>query len=308
MSDAVFSARFTPNSSLVVDATTFDVNADIFDGTGAYSGFDVAPGDLVFLDCFPSISNPNTVARYKVLSLSMATAGMVDARLKFYDEGAIVDPGEVAGNPGFICRASAINGLAFHAAPTIHTLPDYVIQYARNVENLRTVDHLLTPLTIKLDGSDVTSEATELNFTGSGVTAVETSPGKIDITVTSGSGTPSEGDPIATLVSTTGYQSVKSIPIPSNSAVSVEMKVVAYQEDGANVAMFKRTGLFYRVGTGSVQVAGQTWLSDQTIKTDSGMDVSYDLGPNSVALMVKNSSADPTKWVGGCSKVSAPGP
>ena len=52
MSDIVFSAGFTPNSSTQLTATTFQVSADVADGLGFFSGFDVMVGDSVFLDTF----------------------------------------------------------------------------------------------------------------------------------------------------------------------------------------------------------------------------------------------------------------
>lgn len=141
--DVRFSAKFTPNSAIVVSPTVFTVVASIFDGLGVFSGLDVLLNDIVYLDCFPSISNPNTVIRYKVTQINSLTPSIINVRLTFDDTGTAVDPGEVAGNPGFICRPSSGNNLAFHAAPSLHNIPDYVVQYARNIENIATIDGLL---------------------------------------------------------------------------------------------------------------------------------------------------------------------
>lgn len=140
MSDPIFSARFTPNSSTPVDADTFDVQASIYDGTGQFSGLDIQVGDIVFLDCFPSISNPNSICKFVIDSIITPHAFNPTVRMSFNDTGVVVDPGEVAGNPGFICRSSGMNPVAFHAAPTLHTFPDYVVQYARNIETIGIIE------------------------------------------------------------------------------------------------------------------------------------------------------------------------
>jgi hypothetical protein len=140
MASPIFSARFTPNNSTPVSADEFDVNASIFDGTGEFSGFDVAVNDVVFLDAFPSLSALNTVARYKVIDVISSGSSLVDVRLKWDDSGSIVDPGEITGTVGFISRSSLTDRFAWHAAPTIHGIPDYVIQYARNKELYSTID------------------------------------------------------------------------------------------------------------------------------------------------------------------------
>lgn len=140
MAAPIFSARFEPTSSTPVSATQWDVLANIYDGTGEFSGLDVALNDMVFLDCFPSLSALNTVGRYKVILVNALTVGTADVRLEWNDDGPIVDPSEVLNTFGFISRASLINGLAWHAAPTIHNLPDYVVQYARNKELKTEID------------------------------------------------------------------------------------------------------------------------------------------------------------------------
>lgn len=140
MADLVFAGRFTPNSSSTISSTVFDVNASIFDGTGVFSGFDIQVNDVVYLDAFPSISAPNSIARFKVTQLNSLGASVVDVRLEWDDDGAIVDPAECTGTQGFISRASSTDRFAWHAAPTLHSIPDYVIQYARNKELFSTID------------------------------------------------------------------------------------------------------------------------------------------------------------------------
>lgn len=140
MSDLVFSARFTPNSSATISSTVFDVAASVFDGTGVFSGLDVAVNDVVYIDAFPSISAPNTIARFKVTQINSQGPSSVNVRLTWDDSGTVVDPGECTGTQGFISRATVTDRFAFHAAPTLHSIPDYVIQYSRNKELVSTIE------------------------------------------------------------------------------------------------------------------------------------------------------------------------
>ena len=140
MSTTVFSARFTPTGSTPVNATDFNVIANLFDGTGEFGGADVQVNDIVYLDTFNSITAPNSISKFKVVSITSFTSNTIHAKLRYDDTGPVVDPSEVIGNPGYICRSSPTDGLAFHAAPTIHTFYDYITQIARNKENLAKLD------------------------------------------------------------------------------------------------------------------------------------------------------------------------
>ncbi len=144
MSNSVFNARFTPTASSALSADEFQVVANIFDGTGAYSALDVALDDVVFLDTFNSITAPSTVSRYTVQSIITASISSVELVLKYADTGTPVDPGEITGNPGFVGRASAIQTLAYHAAPSLHTFPDYLTQYARNYDSFIKLEAALS--------------------------------------------------------------------------------------------------------------------------------------------------------------------
>lgn len=140
MAVLAFNARFTPVSCIQVDDVEFDVIADIFDGLGMFSALDVAVNDLVFLDCFVSITAPGTINKYIVTQLHSATVGTVNCRIMWADSGTIVSPDEVVGTAGFVSRPTVNRGLAFHASPTIHTIPDYVTQYSRNIESQEVID------------------------------------------------------------------------------------------------------------------------------------------------------------------------
>lgn len=140
MSDIVFSAGFTPNSSTQLTATTFQVSADVADGLGFFSGFDVMVGDSVFLDTFNSISAPYTVSKYFVSSINTLGATTVNVVLTYDDTGAPLDPAEVSGIKGFIARNSSGFNLTYHAAPQSQGIPDYVVQYARNYDAFNIID------------------------------------------------------------------------------------------------------------------------------------------------------------------------
>ena len=140
MSDIVFNGRFIPQSSVQFATDEFDVDADFFDGLGLFSALDIMVNDIVFLDCFASFTAPGTVNRYKVIQINSASGMQVNCRIKWEDRGTIIDPGEVTGSAGFICRPSDNQRLPNHSAPTVHTIPDYVIQYSRNNDLQNIID------------------------------------------------------------------------------------------------------------------------------------------------------------------------
>lgn len=169
MSNTVFSARFTPTSSTPLSSDTFQVSGDIFDGTGIYSGLDVELDDVLFLDTFNSITAPGSISRYVVLSIISSGISSVQAIFQYADTGSPVDPGEVIGNPGFVARASVVQGLAYHAAPTLHTIPDYVTQYARNYDSYIKLETALSSISA-VDASVI--KGLFLNSTGSSIAAL----------------------------------------------------------------------------------------------------------------------------------------
>jgi len=140
MSTLYFNGRLTPQSSVQISVDEFDIQSEFFDGLGIFSAFDIDVSDIVFLDCFNSFSSPGTVNRYKVIQINNRNAYQINLRIKWDDIGAIVDPGEVVGSGGFISRSTSNRRLPFHAAPTVHTIPDYVIQYSRNNDLTNIID------------------------------------------------------------------------------------------------------------------------------------------------------------------------
>jgi hypothetical protein len=141
VSTLLFNARFAPTNSLQLTTTSWTVDADLFDGLGMFSAFDVQVNDVVYLDCFSSFSFPGTVNRYKVTQINARSGMQINCDLVWDDNSeGIVDIGEIIGNSGFICRPSTNKQMAFHAAPTIHNIPDYVVQYSRNNDNSLILD------------------------------------------------------------------------------------------------------------------------------------------------------------------------
>jgi len=140
MSNAVFSARFTPGASVAVNATTFDVAGVLFDGNGLFSAADIQVNDVVYLDTFASLTAPGTVSRYKVLAINSQSGFNANLRLQYDDTGAVVDPSEISGSPGFIARTGPGAGLAWHAVASVHTFDEYLLELARNQESLAKID------------------------------------------------------------------------------------------------------------------------------------------------------------------------
>jgi hypothetical protein len=146
MAIVYFNARFIPNGSSQVSTNEFDVAATIFDGIGLFSPADIQVDDIVFLDGAISFSAPGTVNKYKVVQVHSFIGMDVNVRLQWNDVGSPLDPNEISGTAGFISRPSPNRGFAFHASPTLHTIPDHVIQYSRNID----VDQIIDPFYYKL--------------------------------------------------------------------------------------------------------------------------------------------------------------
>lgn len=180
MANPVFNARFTPTASAEVESGIFTVEADIHDGSGIFSGYDVQEEDIVYLDTFNSSTSPNTVSKYVVTEVTNRDVGTVIAKLKYSDDGDIIDPGEVLDNPGFISRPSGLNHLAFHAAPTIHNIPDYVVQYARDKEMFEKIDPSLNGQWVTPVHTITSEEATAKQFT---MTPAPKDPSEVDVEV-----------------------------------------------------------------------------------------------------------------------------
>lgn len=143
MPTPIFNARLELVSATEISVGTYDIVANIADGTGIYSALDAAVGDVVFLDTFASISAPGTVSRYQVSIINSATPFVLNAQIVYDDTGSSIDLNEVIGAYGFIARSN-VQELTYHTAPTLQSIPDYVIQYARSWDNYVKMSTLLS--------------------------------------------------------------------------------------------------------------------------------------------------------------------
>lgn len=105
-------------------------------------------------------------------------------------------------------------------------------------------------------------------------------------------------DKFSVIIIPPSYQTLRTYPIKEDTVVRFEVTVAARQTDGAQRAILKRTGLFFRIGSGPVQVQGPTWLSDQTEKSSKNMDIKYILGATDLVVQVRNAGNISTRWNG----------
>lgn len=109
-----------------------------------------------------------------------------------------------------------------------------------------------------------------------------------------GSGLKQETFALSTNSST--FQQSFTVTLPDPCVARIEYIVVGRSQDGSRRCMFKRTGLFYRQ-SGNARSEG-IWLSDQTIKSHSTMDVSYTLTTTDVNFNVKAGELIQMYWTG----------
>lgn len=103
-------------------------------------------------------------------------------------------------------------------------------------------------------------------------------------------------DRFSVLVTISGFQTIRNYPIKSDSAVRFEVTVASNQTDQGNRSTFRRTFLVYRVGAGPVIM--QQLLTDQTIKSNSNLDIKFVVQSTSVQMQVKNAGVVSTRWTG----------
>lgn len=107
-------------------------------------------------------------------------------------------------------------------------------------------------------------------------------------------------DRYSIVVANPGYQLIRNYPIKEDSVNRIEVVLAARQSDGIHRAVFKRIGLFYRIGTGPVLIQGTRWQTTETFKSDNNLDVQYILGPSSLSIQVQNAASGTisTHWSG----------
>lgn len=131
MSTPIFNAKITLNASTQVTPDTFEVQFSVLDMLGLFSGFDVQQQDIVYLDT--SGSDPGTVTKYEVQSISLQDAVDVTAIIKFVDNNtAVIDPSSAIYLDGFIARSSYNGQLAIVPDPQTQSLPNKFSIYPQN--------------------------------------------------------------------------------------------------------------------------------------------------------------------------------
>jgi hypothetical protein len=104
-------------------------------------------------------------------------------------------------------------------------------------------------------------------------------------------------DKFSVIISPSGFQNLRTYQLAVGKVLRFEITVAARQIDGVNRASFKRVALFYNE-SGTVQIQGPTWQSEETFKSSNNMDIKFILGVGSITIQVKNASAISTKWNG----------
>ena len=152
----IFNARFIPQTTTTLSSDTFGVTATIFDGNGSYTGRDVEINDAVFLDAF---SIGRGVSKYKIIAITSKDNTLVNIVIQYVDVDTVVDPIELLGYTGFICRQDAMTELSYHTAPSIHNIPAYIVDYARSYDN-----YIKLPTLISGGGGSSDSSAIKAKF------------------------------------------------------------------------------------------------------------------------------------------------
>lgn len=132
-----FNAKFSVTGSTPISANEFNVTANIVDSTGlSNGGLDVQVGDIVILDTIFSMTRAGTISRYRVSQTNTLNVYDVDVNLVWNDfTGDPIDPAESLGNDGYVTRAAPVKKFAWHSAPNLQGINDYIVQYARDAEN-----------------------------------------------------------------------------------------------------------------------------------------------------------------------------
>ena len=144
MANQVFNARVDLlYSTTTEDPSIFIIEANIVDGTAQFGAASILVGDSIYLDTFNSNA---TVSKYKVTEI-LGTAGVYfTGKIQYVDTGDVVDPNAlsmgVGASNGYICSVSPAHKFSWHSAPTVHTFPDYITQYARDQELFSLIENI----------------------------------------------------------------------------------------------------------------------------------------------------------------------
>lgn len=134
------SLGFVPITAIANGADSWLVTGEVDDPTERSSGYDVAAGDIVFIDFVASTNAPGTVGRFVVAGVSSRATGLVSATLRWGGVGDPVDPLEGAGQRGYLTKPSARNGLGWQPDARTIMVSQRLIDAAKNVEAFAIVD------------------------------------------------------------------------------------------------------------------------------------------------------------------------
>lgn len=110
-------------------------------------------------------------------------------------------------------------------------------------------------------------------------------------------------DRFSLLVTPSGYQTLRTYPVKDNSVIKFDITLTVRQTDGANRAIFKRSGLFFRESAGPVQLQGLQWQTLETVKSDENLNVKFLLGATDLVIQVRNAGNVATRWTGFVDKI-----
>jgi hypothetical protein len=196
--------------------------------------------------------------------------------MTYSDSGSPLDPSEVIGSTGFIAEASP-KGLAWHPGPTLQSLPDYLIQYSRDIDAFSVIDPKLAGSSGPVINNQTTTGLLEgdicflssantwskasANSTLTASTAVGVFNGTAgsvsligsvidNLKCTTAGGTPAVGSRLylASSAADSGTAAGKatSIPPEPSSGGSVNLQIVGVCVDNTNYAPFKTVKVIFQ--------------------------------------------------------------
>lgn len=142
MAVAGFNARFELFDS-VPNGSDYDIQANISDYSGTYSGYDVQVGDIIILDIGSYPIDNAKIASYEVLNIISIDVVTVALTIKIVDTWVsdIPDPSYYIGQPGFIGRDSDNLKLLWSISDDVQQVPRYMVTEALNLEKFNKMDN-----------------------------------------------------------------------------------------------------------------------------------------------------------------------
>lgn len=102
--------------------------------------------------------------------------------------------------------------------------------------------------------------------------------------------------PIELTTNSAVFETIWSHAIPINTAEKIGVKIVGRKADGSEHCLFERIGLFHNEsGTATAQ---RLWQSQVTLKSDTTLDIRYQLVGGTINVQVKSLNADTFYWKG----------